>query len=131
MIKIISITDFMINRNHYFLLLLTCLFFLKKAVAQDSISIKDAEEIRYKSESLVKRELKDLLNNIANTDIDLADTKKIIFNSHSGTRNKIFLSPRVLLEDDINPSFHGSNSSRDIEVEKYLNDFDLLYKKSD
>ncbi|MEP6749364.1 MAG: hypothetical protein ABJB86_16635, partial [Bacteroidota bacterium] len=121
----------MIYRDHYFLLLLLSFLFFQKVTAQDSISIKDAEEIRYKSESLIKRELKDLLNNIANTDIELAETKKIIYNSHSGTRNKIFLSPRVLLEDDINPSFHSSNSSRDIEVEKYLNDFDLLYKKSD
>src|SRR5450432_4801488 len=117
--------------QHNFLFLLMAILFLQTAAAQDSITIKDAEEIRYKSESLIKREFKDLLNNIANTDIELAETKKIIFNSHSGTRNKIFLSPKVLLEDDINPGFHSSNTSRDIEVEKYLNDFDLLYKKSD
>ncbi|MEO5682165.1 MAG: tetratricopeptide repeat protein [Chitinophagaceae bacterium] len=113
------------------ILLLITLLFTKFTVAQDSITIKDAEEIRYKSESLIKREFRDLLNNIANADIELAETKLIISNAHSGTRNKIFYSPRVLLEDDINPNFHSSNTSRDIEVEKYLNDFDLLYKKSD
>jgi tetratricopeptide (TPR) repeat protein len=100
-------------------------------LAQDAITIKDAEEIRYKSASLIKREFRDLLNNIANTDIDLADTKKIIFNAHSGTRNRIFLSPKVQMEDDINPNFHSTGNSRDIEIDKYLNDFDLLYKKSD
>src|SRR5450432_1863232 len=117
--------------QHNFLFLLIAILFLQTAAAQDSITIKDAEEIRYKSESLIKREFKDLLNNIANTDIELAETKKIIFNSHSGSRNRIFLSSKVLLEDDINPGFHSSNSSRDVEIEKYLNDFDLLYKKSD
>src|SRR5450432_40551 len=117
--------------QHNFLFLLMAILFLQTAAAQDSITIKDAEEIRYKSESLIKREFKDLLNNIANTDIELAETKKIIFNSHSGSRNRIFLSSKVLLEDDINPGFHSSNNSRDVEVEKYLNDFDLLYKKSD
>jgi len=121
----------MLHRNHYFPAVLLAVLFSQIAAAQDSITIKDAEELKYKSESLIKREFRDLLNNIANTDIDLTETKKIIFNAHSGTRNKIFLSPKVLLEDDINPNFHSSNSSRDIEVEKYLNDFDLLYKKSD
>lgn len=121
----------MIYRSHYFFLSLLALLLLQTAAAQDSITIKDAEEIRYKSESLIKREFKDLLNNIANTDIDLAETKKIIYNAHSGDRNRIFLSPKVVLEDDINPSFHSTYSSRDIDVEKYLNDFDLLYKKSD
>jgi tetratricopeptide (TPR) repeat protein len=109
----------------------TLLLYAFSLRAQDALTIKDAEEIRYKSESLIKREFRDLLNNIANTDIDLADTKKIIFNAHSGTRNKIFLSARVQMEDDINPNFHSSNNSRDIEIEQYLNDFDLLYKKSD
>ncbi len=121
----------MTYRKSCFLITLLTLLSLLQATAQEAITIKDAEEIRYKSESLIKREFKDLLNNIANTDIDLAETKKVIFNAHSGTRNKIFLSAKVLLEDDINPNFHSTNNSRDIEVEKYLNDFDLLYKKSD
>lgn len=122
----------MIYRNCYFILALLSVLFVQTAAAQDAITIKDAEEIKFKSESLIKREFKDLLNNIANIDADQAETKKIIFDSHSGgIRNKIFLSPKVLLEDDINPNFHSSNSSRDIELEKYLNDFDLLYKKSD
>ncbi|MEP7279990.1 MAG: tetratricopeptide repeat protein [Bacteroidota bacterium] len=119
------------HRNHFYLLSMLMMLSFQQATAQDAVTIKDAEEIKYKSESLIKREFRDLLNNIANTDIDLTETKKIIFNSHSGSRNKIFLSSKVLLEDDINPNFHSSNSSRDIEVEKYLNDFDLLYKKSD
>ncbi len=117
--------------KHFFFSALAAVFSLHVAMAQDSITIKDAEELKYRSEALIKREFRDLLNNIANTDIDLAETKKVIFNSHSGTRNRIFLSPKVLLEDDINPGFHTSANTRDIEVEKYLNDFDLLYKKSD
>jgi tetratricopeptide (TPR) repeat protein len=122
----------MLHRKHYFLLALMPVLLLHAATAQDAITIKDAEEIRFKSESLIRREFKDLLNNIANIEVEQAETKKIIFDSHSGgIRNKIFLSPKVLLEDDINPNFHSSNNSRDIELEKYLNDFDLLYKKSD
>ncbi len=100
-------------------------------LAQDAITIQDAEEIRFKSENIIKRELKDLLNNLSNSSIEQKETQEIIVNSYAGTRNKIFLSSKVLVEDDINPNFHSSNNTRDVEIDKYLKDFDLLYKKSD
>ena len=99
--------------------------------AQDPITIQDAEEIRFKSENIVKRELKDLLNNLSNSTVELKETQEMILNSYSGSRNRIFLSSTVLVEDDINPNFHSSLNTRDMEIDKYLKDFDILYKKSD
>ncbi len=100
-------------------------------LAQDAITIQDAEEIRFKSENIVKRELKDLLNNLSNSSVELKETQEMIVNSYSGSRNRIFLSSTVLVEDDINPNFHSSLNTRDMEIDKYLKDFDILYKKSD
>lgn len=108
---------FLIANNHLF--------------AQDAITIQDAEEIRFKSENIVKRELKDLLNNLSNSTVELKETQEMILNSYSGSRNRIFLSSKVLVEDDINPNFHSSINSQDMEIDKYLKDFDILYKKSD
>lgn len=120
----------MINNKNILLLILSGLL-SAYSFAQESITIQDAEEIRFKSENLIKRELKDLLNNLSNSSIELKETQEVILNSYSGERNRIFLSAKVLVEDDINPSFHSSNNTRDVEVDKYLKDFDLLYKKSD
>ncbi|MEO6964185.1 MAG: hypothetical protein ABIY90_19620, partial [Puia sp.] len=120
----------MINNKNILLLIFSGLL-SAFSFAQESITIQDAEEIRFKSENLIKRELKDLLNNLSNSSIELKETQEVILNSYSGERNRIFLSAKVLVEDDINPGFHSSNNTRDVEVDKYLKDFDLLYKKSD
>jgi tetratricopeptide (TPR) repeat protein len=99
--------------------------------AQDSIAIKDAREIRYKSELLVKRELQDLLNNISQPGFDSKETEEIIHNSYAGSGNKIFDSEKARIESDLNPTIHGSAAASDIDVAKYLRDFDLLYTKSE
>ncbi|MBC8034070.1 MAG: tetratricopeptide repeat protein, partial [Chitinophagaceae bacterium] len=101
-----------------------------KSAAQDDITVKEVESIRYKSEILVVRELKGLLNNI-NTNTDIKEVSDMINNSHSGSRNRIFLNSKIIVEDDINPNFHSAANTRDIDIDKYLRDFDLLYKKGD
>ncbi|RAJ06604.1 tetratricopeptide repeat protein [Chitinophaga skermanii] len=110
------------------LLLLLCLPI--SLAAQEKVTIKDAAEIGYKAELMVN-EFKDLMNVITNTETDLKETKDMIFNSHSGARNRIFLSSTVIVEDDIDPNHHGSENAKENSIEKYLNDLDLLYKKSD
>ena len=98
--------------------------------AQSNITVKDAAEISYKSELLIN-EFKDLLNIISNTETNLKESKDLISNSHSGTRNKIFSGPAITVEDDLSPNENRLTLHREIPLEKYLNDVDLLYQKSD
>lgn len=98
--------------------------------AQDSVTVSDAIEMRVKSESLMKREFKELLDNIS-TNESSQNTKDVITGSHSGTVNKIFLNSKVVVEDDINPSFKSTATSREVTIDQYLGDFDLFYKKTE
>jgi len=98
--------------------------------AQSNITVKDAAEISYKSELLIN-EFKDLLNIISNTETNLKESKDLISNSHSGTRNKIFSGPAISIEDDLSPNENRLARHREKPIEKYLNDVDLLYQKSD
>ena len=113
------------------------LFFLLLAVlspagvaAQAATTVKDAAEISYKSELLLG-ELRDLLNIISNNETDLKETKELIYNSHSGEKNRIFFTGRTLIENDLSPQIHATADAGEITIDKYLNDLDLLYHKSD
>jgi tetratricopeptide (TPR) repeat protein len=102
-------------------------------LAQRSISnitVKEAAEISYKSELLVN-ELRDLMNVISNKGTNLKETKDLIYNSHSGAKNKIFYNATILVEDDLNPVQGASATPKETTIEKYLNDLDILYQKSD
>ncbi|HEX9508975.1 MAG TPA: tetratricopeptide repeat protein [Puia sp.] len=103
----------------------------QQSIAQDSLSIRDASEIRHKAESLIKKELNELLNSLSSTSFESTEIEETLHSSYSGTRNKIFRDSMILVEDDINPAFKSSGQSREEVLEKYLKDFDLMYKKSD
>lgn len=103
----------------------------QRCIAQDSLSIRDASEIRHKAESLIKKELNELLNSLSSTSFESTEIEETLHSSYSGTRNKIFRDSMILVEDDINPAFKSSGQSREEVLEKYLKDFDLMYKKSD
>ena len=112
-------------------ILLLCAFCVQQSLAQDSLSIRDASEIRHKAESLIKKELNELLNSLSSTSFESTEIEETLHSSYSGTRNKIFRDSMILVEDDINPAFKASSQSREEVLEKYLKDFDLMYKKSD
>src|SRR5258708_3097863 len=99
--------------------------------AKDAMSIRDGSEIRHKAESLIKKELNELLNSLSSTSFESTEIEETLHSSYSGTRNKIFRDSMILVEDDINPAFKSSGQSREEVLEKYLKDFDLMYKKSD
>lgn len=103
----------------------------KSSIAQDSLSIRDASEIRHKAESLIKKELNELLNSLSSTSFESTEIDEILHSSYSGTRNKIFRDSMILVEDDINPTFKTSAQTREEVLDKYLKDFELMYKKSD
>jgi tetratricopeptide (TPR) repeat protein len=95
-----------------------------------NITVQDAAEISYRSE-LIIGEYRDLLNLISNTDADIRQTRDIIHNSFTGPKNWIFYHSTATLEDDITPTQHESQNAQEKKIDKYLYDFDLLYKKSD
>ncbi|GGB03678.1 tetratricopeptide repeat protein [Puia dinghuensis] len=107
------------------------LFCSGRAAAQDSLSTRDASEIRYKAERIVGTELNELLNALSSTAYETREVAESITASYSVSRNRIFRDSLVLVEPDVNPAIRTSAQSGDEPVEKYLKDIDLIYKKSD
>jgi tetratricopeptide (TPR) repeat protein len=102
-----------------------------RVVAQDSLSTRDAAEIRYKAERMVKTELNELLNSLSNTGYETYEVAESIHDSYAESRNRIFRDSLVLVEPDINPAVVRAGQAGDEPLGKYLRDIDLLYKKSD
>jgi len=102
-----------------------------RVVGQDSLSSRDAAEIRYKAERIVKTELNDLLNTLSNNSYQTLEVAESIHSSYSESRNRIFRDSLVVVEPDINPTVVRSGQAGEEALGKYLRDVDLLYKKSD
>ncbi|HXB45545.1 MAG TPA: tetratricopeptide repeat protein, partial [Puia sp.] len=98
---------------------------------QDSITVNDALEIKYRAKSLIESDLRDLMNGVSDVNAGANDVNEMIANSYSNKTKKIFLSKENIIEDDINPNFHSSNKTSDLKVEQYFKELDLKYKKSD
>jgi len=113
------------------LLLFAGLLTVERTVAQDSLSNRDAADIRYKAERLVKTDLNELLNSISNTGFESQEVAESIHSSYSESRTRIFRDSLVVVEPDLNPVFQNSAQSGDALLDKYLKDIDILYKKSD
>jgi tetratricopeptide (TPR) repeat protein len=100
--------------------------------AQDSLSGRDATEIRYKAERMVKTELNELLNSLSSTGFETHEVQESIQDSYLiNRRNRIFRDSLVLVEPDVKPGIDHSGQADDELLGKYLRDIDLLYKKSD
>jgi tetratricopeptide (TPR) repeat protein len=119
--KVLSIT----------LLLTAALFSIQCATAQDSLSARDATEIRHKGENLIKDDLKGLINAISSTSFESQETADNIHNSYSEGRNQIFRDSLVRVEPDVDPTNVTSSQSGDEQLDRYLKDIDLLYNKTD
>jgi tetratricopeptide (TPR) repeat protein len=103
-----------------------------RVVGQDSLSNRDAAEIRYKAERMVRTELNDLLNTLSNNSYQTLEVEESIHSSYSNSgRNRIFRDSLVVVEPDINPTVAHSGQAGEEALGKYLRDVDLLYKKSD
>ena len=119
----------MIPFNKISLLLFLLLFSAVLNAQPNELSDEDKEAIKYKSKDFI-RELGSLLNLIKDPSIETFKRKEIIKNSYSPTSNQIFLDDKVIIEDDIDPSFYDYNAEKNSEVPKYLNDLELFYEKS-
>lgn len=103
-----------------------------RVVGQDSLSNRDAAEIRYKAERMVRTELNDLLNTLSNNSYQTLEVEESIHSSYSNSgRNRIFRDSLVVVEPDINPTVVHAGQAGEEALGKYLRDVDLLYKKSD
>ena len=112
--------------------LFTCMLFLwmGPAMAQ-SLSIQERLEIILQSKQII-REYEILLNNLS--DIETTETigDILIRNSYSSGRNQIFFNQGVIVEDDIHPlRTQGKLPPEDVEIQQYLQDFTLFYKKTE
>jgi len=97
---------------------------------QDSITSKDAGEIRYRAELLINQ-YRDLLNIISNTQTDIKETKDLIVNSYGESKNRIFKDSAIFIEDDLNSSGRNFGATKELTVASYLNNLDIFYSKSD
>ncbi|MBJ6110399.1 tetratricopeptide repeat protein [Hymenobacter sp. BT523] len=100
----------------------------QQAAAQDKVSLKDAKEMTYQAQSTVE-ELQNLLNYVTFNDNAPSELAEVISSSYKPSRNQIFLSKDVIVEDDVNPAA-GLGKTKDLPVEKYLDALDVQYEKT-
>lgn len=103
---------------------------LAQPAAKSALTTRDKVEITYKAEAIV-RELENLMNVIANSDLYKSEIDDLISFSYGESNNKIFYNDKITVEDDIDPVALNSKTSRDVSIRQYLGDLNLLYNKSE
>jgi len=94
------------------------------------LSLKDKEKIRYEAKEFIS-EFEVLMNMLASPGLSKYDRDIIKKNSFRSSPNQIFLDNKVIIEDDIDPgNYRAVKNTKDLQVERYLNDLDLFYSKS-
>ncbi|MCU0355673.1 MAG: PorT family protein [Cytophagales bacterium] len=96
--------------------------------AQTKLTDKDVLEIQSKAKSNIA-DLENLLNFVTFSDASPAEVQQVIERSYASSPNQLFFNKKVVLEDDIDPSFNKDNT-KDLEVSKYLNTLDVYYRKT-
>ncbi|WP_215235774.1 tetratricopeptide repeat protein [Dyadobacter linearis] len=114
----------------FVLLILGVLTISSPAFAQDSLTIRDEQEIQLLAQRKVEKGLSDLLNTIAFEDLGEFERKALRADSYGSSPNKIFFNEKVIVEDDVNPEHTSKHTGADVPVERYLADFELFYPKS-
>ncbi|MBU1821817.1 MAG: tetratricopeptide repeat protein [Bacteroidetes bacterium] len=98
--------------------------------AQDTLQLRDAQEIQLLAQRKVEKGLADLLNTIIFEDLGEFERKSIMADSYGESPNKLFYNASVIVEDDINPEHTGTGRPQDLPIDKYLSNLELFYKKS-
>jgi len=95
------------------------------------ITLQGATEITYQATSVVQT-LEQILNSIAFNDNTPSETAGYINNSFTpNQRSRVFTSNTIIIESDLDPKFtQGAGKNKDLQADKYLNDFDLAYEKT-
>ncbi|MDJ1497877.1 tetratricopeptide repeat protein [Cytophagaceae bacterium DM2B3-1] len=111
-----------------FLLSYSILSLLGIAGFAQELTVKEGAEISYQAKNAIV-ELQDLLNFVTFADLPPNELKDVIANSYSSSKNQIFYTKDVVLEDDIDPA-HKLGNTKDLSAEKYLNTLDVFYEKT-
>ncbi|MCU0352523.1 MAG: tetratricopeptide repeat protein [Cytophagales bacterium] len=98
------------------------------AATAQNLTVKEGAEISYQAKNSIT-ELQDLLNFVTFADLPPNELKDVIANSYSPSKNQIFNNKEVVIEDDIDPAYK-LGSTRDLDVDKYLNTLDVFYEKT-
>ncbi len=93
------------------------------------ITKRDSDEIKLLAQRKVEKGLADLLNVLSQEDLGEAERKFMISDSYSDSKNRLFHSAEVIIEDDIQPDHINATAVMDLKVEKYLTNLDLFYVK--
>jgi len=100
--------------------------------AQDSISTNDARVIRAKSEIIIGRYFKNLLNTISYAGAENTDIKELMYQSFKDSARQLFLNNQIAITDDVSdPEYSNSPNAPDLTAAQYLNAFNTFYGKSD
>lgn len=91
---------------------------------------KDEAEIKYLAQ-LTLVEYESLLNFISSSAIPETMAKEAIQNAYRNPNTKIFWSPDVLVDDNIQPSLLNQSDRAGKTIKDYISEFDLMYVKSD
>ncbi len=116
------------SKIHKTLYTLGTLMLVSAATLAQNLTVKDGAEISYQAKNAIT-ELQDLLNFVTFADLPPNELKEVIANSYSSSKNQIFYSKDVVIEDDIDPNYKPGNT-RDLDIEKYLNTLDVFYEKT-
>jgi hypothetical protein len=115
--------------NKILLLILCLLNFV--SIAQQSLTKRETDEIRYNARRKVEKDLPELLNTLNLSDIGDFERKTLILNSYLPSQNQVFYSDGVVIEDDLRPNISFKDPPIDVSVDKYLSNIGLFYTKSD
>jgi hypothetical protein len=111
-------------------ILLLFLFTNAGLYAQEKLSKKDTDEIRFNARRKVEKDLPELMNTLNLDDLGDYERKTLMLNSYLTSNNQVFYADGVIIEDDLKPDRPQNASTVDVAVGKYLSNFDLFYKKS-
>ncbi|MEM1137221.1 MAG: hypothetical protein AAGI07_15390 [Bacteroidota bacterium] len=110
-------------------LLLLFILFTNFASAQ-SLTSSDNLKIQYEAVEFIK-ELELLMNTLVSPDLSKLERDLLKRNSFQESANQIFLDNKVIVEDDIDPSYYKTGEKiKDLSIERYLSDLDLFYSKN-
>lgn len=100
------------------------------AFAQTELSEEDKREIKAEAKRVVETHLSDLLNTVASNGMGEQGRKLIMANSFIPSENQIF-DINSIIEDDTSPEFTINKKGADVKVQRYLENLNLFYTKSE
>ena len=90
---------------------------------------KDIIEIQYQARFMLDQ-YEFMLTTITSDLYNPSEIENVIYNSLHGN-NRLFYNTSAVIEDDIDPRAYNKEFRKDVSVNRYLNDYNIFYNKSD